>query len=102
VYAGTGTQTTPAFHLAGGTYRTLWSAWEQAPEYPPCTHSAELRAVEPANATASAGPVVDLARLVHVPATGASDEGYVVNVEPGDYVFTVDSACSWQIAITPN
>jgi hypothetical protein len=102
IYAGTGTQTTPPFYLAGGTYRTLWSAWEKAPEYPPCTHSAELMAVDAANATASGGHVVDLARLVHVPATGASDESYVINVEPGDYYLAVESACSWQIAITPN
>ena len=102
IYAGTGTRTTPPFHLAGGTYRTLWSAWERAPEYPPCTHSAELMAVDAVNATASGGHVVDLARMVQVPATGASDESYVVNVKPGDYYLVVDSACAWQIAITPN
>ncbi len=102
IYAGMGIQTTAPFYLAGGTYHTLWSAWERAPEYPPCTHSAELMAVDPANATTARGHVIDLARLVQVPATGATDEGYVINVKPGDYYLEVNSECSWQIAITPN
>jgi hypothetical protein len=102
IYAGMGTQTTAPFYLAGGTYRAQWSAWERAPEWPPCTHSIELMAVDPANATASGGHVTDLAKLVHVPATGASDESYVINVKAGDYYLDVDSACGWQVAITPN
>ena len=102
VHAGMGTQTTAPFYLAGGTYRTLWSAWERAPEYPPCTHTAELMAVDPANGTTAQGHVVDLARFAHVPAIGATDEGYVINVKPGDYYLAVDSECAWQIAITPN
>jgi hypothetical protein len=102
IFAGVGTQTTVPFHLTGGTYKAQWSAWEKAPEYPPCTHSAELMAVDQSNATATDGHVIDLARFVHVPATGGSDETYVVNVKPGDYYFFVDSACSWQIAISPN
>jgi hypothetical protein len=102
IYTGMGIQTTAPFYLAGGTYRTQWSAWERAPEYPPCTHSAELMAVDPANATGSQGHVIELARLVQVPATGASDEGFVINVKPGQYFFEVNSECAWQIAITPN
>jgi hypothetical protein len=102
IYSGMGTQTTAPFYLAGGTYRAQWSAWERAPEWPPCTHSIELMAVDPANATTSDGHVTDLAKLVHVPATGASDESYVINVKAGDYYLDVDSACGWQIAITPN
>ena len=45
VFAGKGSQTTDTFYLAGGTYRGNWSAWGDAPEFPPCTHSAELMAV---------------------------------------------------------
>src|SRR5215467_10278168 len=102
IYAGRGSQTTAPFHLAGGTYHTLWSAWERAPEYPPCTHTAELMAVDPANGTTSSGHVIDLGRFAHVPATGGTYEDYVVNVKAGDYYLAVDSECSWQIAITPN
>jgi len=102
IYVGRGSQTTQWFHLDGGTYHTLWSAWERAPEYPPCTHSTELIAVDPANGTTSSGHVIDLARFAHVPATGGTYEGYVVNVKPGDYYFDIDSECSWQIAISPN
>src|SRR5919108_2571486 len=81
VYAGSGSQTTAPFPLAGGTYHTLWSAWEKAPEYPPCTHSAELMAVDPANAALPDGHLMDLARFAHVPATGGTDENYIVNVK---------------------
>jgi hypothetical protein len=102
VYMGSGIQSTPSFFLAGGSYRTQWSAWERAPEYPPCTHSAELMATDPANATTSGGHVIDLARSVQVPATGASAETYVVNVKPGAYYFAVNSECAWQIVITKN
>ena len=31
------------------------------------------------------GHVIDLARFAHVPGTGGTEEGYVVNVKPGDY-----------------
>lgn len=102
VYMGSGIQSTPSFFLAGGTYRTQWSAWERAPEYPPCTHSAELMANDPSNATTSGGHVIDLARSVQVPATGASAETYVINVKPGAYYFAVNSECAWQIVITKN
>src|SRR5204862_4224305 len=99
---GLGAQKTAVFHLAGGTYRGQWSAWERAPEYPPCTHSAELKAVDQANATADDGHVGDLARLAHVPATGETEEIYLINLKAGDYYLDVDSECAWQIAITPN
>jgi hypothetical protein len=99
ILAGMGSQTTDPFYLAGGTYRSEWSAWGPAPEYPPCTHSAELMAVDPDNAETSLGHVADLASLVHVPATGASDERYVSNVKAGDYYLHVTSACGWQIAL---
>jgi hypothetical protein len=102
VYTGTGSQTTEAFYLAGGTYQTHWAAWGYAPEFPPCTHSAELKAIDPANSTTSGGHVIDLARLVDVPATGASNDAYVVNLKPGDYYLDVTSACAWQIALSPN
>jgi hypothetical protein len=102
IYSGLGTQNTASFYLAGGTYRTHWSAWERGPEYPPCTHSAELMAVDHANATTPLGHVVDLARLVQVPPTGASVESYVINVKPGDYYFEISSECGWQIAIMSN
>jgi hypothetical protein len=59
-------------------------------------------AVDPANATQPEGHVIDLARLVQVPATGTSVESYVVNVKPGEYYLEVNSECAWQIAITPN
>jgi hypothetical protein len=101
ILSGLGNQTTDPFYLAGGTYRSNWAAWGAAPEYPPCTHSAELMAVDLANAETSLGHVTDLVTLVHVPATGASDAKYVYNVKPGDYYLDVTSACGWQIALTP-
>jgi len=102
VFAGVGTRTTDAFHLAGGTYRSIWAAWGQTPVDPPCTHSAELLALDPANASPASGHVFDLARLVHVPSTGVSSETYLTNVKPGDYYLSVESACGWQIALNPN
>jgi hypothetical protein len=101
ILTGLRSQTTDLFYLAGGTYRSDWSAWGEAPEYPPCTHSAELMAIDPANAETSLGHVTDLAKLVHVPATGASAGSYVYNVKPGDYYLDVASACAWQIALSP-
>ncbi len=102
VFAGVGSQSTRHFYLAGGTYHGLWSAWGQTPDDPPCTHSVELVAVDPSNGTTPTGHVIDLARLVHVPSTGASDETYVINVRPGDYYLGVTSACAWQVAFSPN
>ncbi len=101
VLTGIGSQTTNPFYLAGGTYHSDWSAWGEAPEYPPCTHSAELMAVDTANAETVLGHVTDLANLVQVPATGASQASYVYNVKPGDYYLDVTSACAWQIAFSP-
>jgi hypothetical protein len=101
ILAGRGSQTTDPFYLAGGTYRSDWSAWGEAAEYPPCTHSAELMAVDPSDAETPLGHVSDLANLVHVPATGASAESYVYNVKPGDYYVDVNSACGWQIGLSP-
>ncbi|HEY1294195.1 MAG TPA: hypothetical protein VGJ60_14055 [Chloroflexota bacterium] len=98
VFAGVGTRITDSFHLAGGTYHSVWSAWGQTPVDPPCTHSAELLAVDPANANGASGHVADLARLVHVPSTGATNEMYLANLKPGDYYLSVESACGWQIA----
>jgi hypothetical protein len=102
VFAGVGSRTTEHFHLAGGTYHGLWSAWGQTPNDPPCTHSVELMAVDPANGTNATGHVIDLAALVHVPSTGASDETYVINVKPGEYYLGVTSACAWQVAFGPS
>jgi hypothetical protein len=101
IRTGIGNQTTERFYLAGGTYHASWSAWGPAAEYPPCTHSAELMAVDPADADSSLGHVTDLAKRVHVPATGGSAASYVYNVKPGDYYLEVDSACAWQIALSP-
>jgi hypothetical protein len=101
ILVGMRSQTTDPFYLAGGTYRSDWSAWGEAAEFPPCTHSAELMAVDPANAETSLGHVSDLANLVHVPATGASYTSYIYNVKPGDYYVDVNSACAWQIALSP-
>lgn len=102
ILAGTGSQTTDPFYLAGGAYRGDWSAWGEAPEFPPCTHSAELMAVDPANGTTPRGHVADLANAVDVPATGASAAGRVYNLKAGDYYLDVASACSWQIALSPD
>ena len=99
IFSGVGNQTSDTFYLAGGTYRGHWAAWGPAAEYPPCTHSAALLAVD---AETSHVQVTDLAHLVDVPATGASDESYVYNVKPGDYYLDVNSACAWQIALSPN
>ncbi len=100
IFTGVGSQTTDPFYLAGGTYRSEWSAWGEAPEFPPCTHSIELMAVDPVNGETSFGHVSDLANLVHVPATGASKSSYVYNVKPGGYYLDVSSACGWQIALS--
>jgi hypothetical protein len=100
IISGIGSQTTDTFYLAGGTYRSEWSAWGERPEFPPCTHSIELMAADPANGETSLGHVSDLANLVHVPATGASSTSYVYNVKPGGYYLDVNSACGWQVALS--
>ena len=102
ILIGMGSRRGDPFYLAGGTYRVVWSAWGPAAEFPPCTHSAELMAVDPANATTSSGHVADLAKLAHVPATGTSDERYIANLRPGDYYVDVSSECGWQIALSPS
>ena len=102
ILMGMGSRRGDPFYLAGGTYHVVWSAWGPAAEFPPCTHSAELLAVDPANATTSSGHVADLAKLAHVPATGASDERYVANLKPGEYYVDVTSECGWQIALSPS
>jgi hypothetical protein len=96
-YSGTGNQTTAPFYLAGGAYHTRWSAWGEAAEFPPCTHSASLFAVDPA-----VGLVRELATRVQVPATGASQESDLRDLKPGAYYFDVSSECGWQIALTPS
>jgi hypothetical protein len=101
ILSGVGNRTSAPFYLAGGTYRGSWSAWGEAAEFPPCTHSAELLAVDLSSAVTAGGHVSDLASLVDVPATGASDVRYVYNVKPGEYYVDVTSACSWQIALSP-
>jgi hypothetical protein len=100
ILTGNGSQTTDPFYLAAGTYSSDWSAWGEAPEYLPCTHSAELMAVDSANSGTSPGHGTDLANLVHVPGTGASYTSYVYNAKPGDYYLNVTSACGWQIALS--
>ena len=100
ILAGMGSRHGDPFHLGGGTYRVIWSAWGPAAEFPPCTHSAELMAVDAANATTSGGHVADLAKLAHVPATGASEERYVASLKPGEYYVEVTSECGWQIAFS--
>jgi hypothetical protein len=101
ILMGMGSRRGDPFYLAGGTYRVLWSAWGPAAEFPPCTHSAELLAVNPANATTTGGHVADLAKFAHVPATGASEEQYLANLKPGNYYVDVNSECGWQIALSP-
>jgi hypothetical protein len=101
VLTGIGSQTSNPFYLAGDAYRSDWSAWGKAPEYPPCTHSARLIAVDPTNAETSLGRVIELANRVQVPATGVSQASYVYNVKHGDYYLDISSACAWQFAITP-
>jgi len=98
---GMGNRKGDPFYLAGGTYRVLWSAWGPAAEFPPCTHSAELMAVNAANAGLASGHVADLAKFAHVPATGGSEEVYVADVKPGNYYVDVHSECGWQIALSP-
>jgi hypothetical protein len=100
ILSGSGSRTTDPFHLAGGTYRHDWSAWGERPEFPPCTHSAQLVAVDPANTATPAG-VTELARLVHVPATGGSYQNRLHDLKPGDYYLDVNSECSWQISLIP-
>jgi hypothetical protein len=102
ILAGMGSRRGDPFYLAGGTYRVVWSAWGPAANFPPCTHSAELIAVHPANGTTSSGHVADLAKLVQVPATGASDERYIANLKPGDYYLDITSECGWQIGLSPS
>ena len=102
ILIGMGSRRGDPFHLAGGTYHVVWSAWGPAAEFPPCTHSAELMAVDPTNATTPSGHVADLAKLAHVPATGTSDERYIANLKPGNYYVDVTSECGWQIALSPS
>jgi hypothetical protein len=102
ILAGMGSRRGDPFYVAGGTYRVVWSAWGPAANFPPCTHSAELVAVDPANGTTSSGHVVDVAKLVQVPATGASDERYIANLKPGDYYLDITSECGWQVALSPS
>jgi hypothetical protein len=98
VLAGKGSQTSRPFYLAGQTYRSVWSAWGEAAEFPPCTHSVRLLAADPADTSLSP---VNLAYHVQVPATGTSQATNVDNVKPGDYYLEVTSACAWQIALSP-
>jgi hypothetical protein len=102
VISGFGSQTSDPFYLAGGTYHSNWSAWGQAAEFPPCTHSAELMAVDPDNTEGALGHVMDLAKRVQVPATGASQASDVYNLKPGDYYLDVNSECAWQISFSPS
>jgi hypothetical protein len=102
VFSGVGSQDTQSFHLAGGTYRTVWSAWGEAAEFPPCTHSVELLVIDPNRSASLGAHVTDLAKLVSVPATGASEERYLANAEPGSYYLHITSACSWQVALSSN
>ena len=100
IFAGSGARHGDPFYLAGGTYRFAWSAWGPAAEYPPCSHSVELLAVDPANAASSDGLVADLANRVDVPGGGSSDERYIANLKPGEYYLDVHSDCGWQISIS--
>jgi hypothetical protein len=100
IFTGVGSQDTKSFHLAGGTYRTVWAAWGEAPEFPPCTHSVELLVIDPNNSATPSTHVSDLAKLVTVPATGTSEERYLANAEPGSYYLHITSACSWQVALS--
>jgi hypothetical protein len=101
ILIGNGSRRGDPFYLAGGTYRIVWSAWGPAANFPPCTHSAELMAVNPADAPTSSGHVADLAKLVQVPATGASNERYIANLKRGQYYVDVTSECGWQISVSP-
>jgi hypothetical protein len=100
ILVGNGSRRSDPFYLPGGTYRAVWAAWGETANLPPCTHSAELLAVVPDDATTSSRHVADLARRVQVPATGASAELYVANLKPGDYYVDVTSECGWQIALS--
>jgi hypothetical protein len=102
VLSGKGTQTTSLFHLTGGRYRSTWSAWGEAPEFPPCTHSAALMVVDAANRAGGGNHVTDLATRVSVPATGASDQRDLADLKPGDYYLDVRSACAWKISLSPS
>jgi hypothetical protein len=101
VHVGKGRQTSAPFHLTGGTYRSVWSAWGEAADFPPCAHLVQLMAVDPANGDASNGHVVDLVKVESIPATGASAEIYLINIKPGDYYLNVVSACAWQVELSP-
>jgi hypothetical protein len=84
------------FFLGGGSYRGIWSAWGETPAEPPCTHSVQLVALDPANASGS----LDLANLVQVPSTGTTAEIDLINVNPGDYYLLISSACAWQVELS--
>jgi hypothetical protein len=56
-----------------------------------------LVAVDSANPSGS----IDLATRVQVPGTGVSAEVDMPDLEPGDYVFEVSSACAWQVELSP-
>lgn len=99
ILSGVEGRTSDPFFLEGGTYKSLWSAWGQRPDDPPCTHSVTLLAVEPDE---TSGGRFELARRVQVPATGTSAELFVLNLSPGDYYFQISSACAWQVELHRN
>jgi hypothetical protein len=91
VFAGTEGRTSKSFFLNGGHYRATWSAWGTSPSEPPCTHSVEF--------VGSNGAVVELASHVQVPATGATAQIDLANMQPGAYSLEITSACAWQIEL---
>jgi hypothetical protein len=100
ILSGVGSQTTKSFYLAGGTYHSIWSAWGEAAEFPPCLHSVALMAANRASGETSNAHVIDLAKLVDVPATGASEERIVGDLKPGNYYLEVRSECAWEVSLS--
>lgn len=95
IFSGSKSGISDPFSLEAGSYRGVWSAWGVSPDEPPCTHSAELVAVDPSNADGT----IALVESVEVPATGATAEVDIANLKPGDYYVEVRSACAWQIEV---
>jgi hypothetical protein len=82
------------FFLAAGSYHGMWSAWGQTPADPPCTHSVAL-------VTDDGTDVVELAESIQVPSTGTTGQIDIPNLKSGEYYLRINSACGWQVQLSP-
>jgi hypothetical protein len=90
--SGSGTQDTKAFALPAGHFHVTWRATAESAVG--CFHGATLKATNEGaffGATAGSG-------LVQETADGSTE---VYNVPAGEYYWSVNSGCAWEITIAP-